>query len=333
MGDVSIYDVAKAAGVHGSTVSRTFSKPEEVSPSTRERVLKVAAELGYRVNPLGQALRRGSSNLVPLLVPDITNPFYAELAKAISAAAVPLGYQIVLCVTEGSVEQTSALLGTTGSLLSPFAIVAPSTRIDPATLGGVPLARRMVVIDRLPADLDLPTVVIDNAEGIRLAFEHLYSLGHRRIAYLSGTVGTFSGQARRQVYTQYATDAGVEPVELRGGYGPVAGRQAAEQFLALEHTPTAVMASNDMAAYSFISQIWARGLRIPDDLSVTGFDGIAIGESLIPPLTTIAQPLAELGQRAIALAERFAQTGEIGHEQLAPTFLLRESTAPPRATP
>ncbi|MFV0463149.1 MAG: LacI family DNA-binding transcriptional regulator [Nostocoides sp.] len=331
MGDVSIYDVARAAGVHASTVSRTFSNPQAVSAATRRRVLKVAAELGYRVNPLGQALRRGASTLVPLIVPDITNPFYGELADAVAAAAGPRGYQVVLCVTQGSEAQTTAFLASMHSLLSPFAIIAPSTRLDPVSLGTVGLAKRIVVIDRLPENLDLPTVVIDNALGVRLAFEHLYALGHRRIVFLSGTVGTFSGQARRAAFHDLAEAHGIEPTILLGGYGSAAGRSAADQFLAMDPRPTAVMSSNDMAAYGFMSAVWSSGLRIPEDLSVVGFDGLAIGETFVPPITTIAQPVIELGERAVLLAERLLATEEIGHEELMPTLLTRASTAPPQA--
>lgn len=326
MGEVSIYDVARAAGVHSSTVSRAFSHPQVVSPGTRERILRLADEMGYRVNPLGQALRRGASNLVPLIVPDITNPFYGELAKAIAAAAGPRGYEVVLCVTEGVAGRTSRYLSTMESLFAPFAIVAPSTRIDMAALGHSKLARRMIVIDRVPADLDVSTVFIDNELGIRLAFEHLYGLGHRRISYLTGTVGTFSAQERLEAYLALARAAGIEAVVLRGGYDPATSRKAVRAFAALPARPSAVMASNDLAGFGFISHVAELGIRVPDDVSVTGFDGVAIGANFNPPITTVAQPLADLGRFAVELAERFAATGTIEHVQLVPELLVRGST-------
>jgi DNA-binding LacI/PurR family transcriptional regulator len=232
-------------------------------------------------------------------------------------------------VTEGKEEETATFLASMHHLLSPFAIIAPSTRLDPAALGQVALARRMVVIDRLPPELDLPTVVMDNALGVRLALDHLIALGHTRIAYLSGTVGTFSGSERRRAYVDLAAEHGIAPVVIEGGYGAAAGHFAAEQFLALDPRPTAVVGSNDMAAYGFMAGVWDAGLHVPDDVSVTGVDGIAIGEALIPPITTVAQPLAELGERAVVLAERFTATGEIGHEVLVPSLLVRGSTGAP----
>ncbi|WP_308797849.1 LacI family DNA-binding transcriptional regulator [Agromyces silvae] len=326
MGELSLHDVAKAAGVHSSTVSRALSRPEAVNVKTRERILRIAEELGYRVNPLGQALRRKASNLVPLIVPDITNPFYGELAKAIAAVAGPRGYQLVLCVTEGVPGQTSAYLASMDALFSPFAIVAPSTKLDVDALGQAALAKRLIVIDRVPPELDVPTVFIDNRLGVRLSFEHLLELGHREIAYLTGTVGTYSGQERLDEFRILATAHGLAPSVINGGYGPEAGRAAAEQFLALPSRPTAVIASNDMAAFGFMSQVSERGVRIPEDLSVTGFDGVAIGATFNPSITTVAQPLAELGRRAIEVAERFVSTGVIEHELLVPELLIRRST-------
>jgi DNA-binding LacI/PurR family transcriptional regulator len=326
VGDVSIYDVAQVAGVHSSTVSRAFSRPEAVNAVTRERILRLAGEMGYRVNPLGQALRRGASNLVPLIVPDITNPFYGELAKAISAAAGPRGYEVVLCVTESVAGQTRRYLASMEALFSPFAIVAPSTRIDPEALGRSALARRMIVIDRVPAELEVSSVFIDNKLGIRLAFEHLYGLGHRLIAYLTGTVGTFSAQERLEAYRALARAAGIEPVVLAGGYDPATSRKAAVGFADLSSRPSAVIASNDLAAFGFIAHVAQLGVRVPDDLSVTGFDGVAIGANFNPPLTTVAQPLADLGRFAVELAERFAATGVIEHIELVPELLVRGST-------
>ncbi len=326
MGGVSIYDVAKAAGVHSSTVSRAFSRPEAVKPATRERILRIAEEMGYRVNSLGQALRRGASSLVPLIVPDITNPFYGELAKAVAAAALPRGYQVVLCVTEGVDGQTHHFLTSMGAHFSPFAIIAPSTRIDAGMLDRTPLARRTVVIDRVPRDLNVPTVFIDNRQGVELALDHLRSLGHRRIAYLTGTVGTFSAEVRLDAYRDLAGEAGIEPVVMRGGYGHAATLRGAEQFLALDPRPTAVIVSNDMAAFGFISRLTERGVRVPQDVSVTGFDGVPIGGNFTPAITTVAQPFEALGRRAVEVAERFCATGEIEHEELVPELLVRRST-------
>lgn len=330
MGELSIYDVAKAAGVHSSTVSRAFTRPGAVNVATRERILRIADELGYRVNPLGQALRTRTSNLVPLILPDITNPFYGELAKATAHAAGARGYQLVLCVTKGKADPTSQYLATMDSLFSPFAIVAPSTRLDHDALGRSSLAKRMVVIDRVPPEFNVPTISIDNARGIRLSMDHLLELGHTSIAYLTGNVGTFSARDRLEAYEQYAQANDIELVVIRGGYDTQASREAATTYLSLTRRPTAVLASNDMAAFGFVSQVAERGVRVPDDLSVVGFDGVGLCANFNPSLTTVLQPFEDMGHLAIDLAERFVAGGVVEHVLLVPELVQRRSTSSPR---
>jgi LacI family transcriptional regulator len=149
MANLSINVVAKAAGVHRSTVSRAFSQPEAVKAETREHVLRVAQELGYAMSPLAQALRRKTSTFVPLIVPNVTNPFFAELADAMTQAAGDRGYQLVLCVTNGDTVQTGGYLTAMQALYAPFGIVAPSTRVDLDALAQFDFGQRVVVIDRV----------------------------------------------------------------------------------------------------------------------------------------------------------------------------------------
>ena len=154
MADVTIDDVAKAAGVHRSTVSRALSRPEAVKVQTRELILRVAEELGYTMSPLAQALRSKTSIFVPLVVPDLTNPFYAELATTMTQAAGDRGYQLVLCITNGDNERTAGYLTAMQSLYAPFAIVAPSSRVDLDTLAQFGFGDRVVVIDRVDEHVD-----------------------------------------------------------------------------------------------------------------------------------------------------------------------------------
>ena len=149
MADLNIDVVAKAAGVHRSTVSRAFSRPEAVNARTREHILRVAEELGYTMSPLAQALRSKTSAFIPLIVPNIINPFYAELATTMTQAAGDRGYQLVLCITNGDNERTTRYLTAMQSLYAPFGIVAPSTRFDIDTLTQSGFGNRVVVIDRV----------------------------------------------------------------------------------------------------------------------------------------------------------------------------------------
>lgn len=326
MAEVSIDDVAAAAGVHRSTVSRAFSKPDAVRTATKEHVLRVAAELGYSMNPLAQALRRGASNLIPLIVPDITNPFFAELARTTAAAAEARGYQLMLCITGGDAGQTAGYVTSMHSMFSPFGVVAPSTRVDLEALRQYAFQNRVVVIDRVEDDPTVPTVTVDSAHGVNLAFEHLLGLGHTNIAYAPGIVGTYTAQDRWDAYHHAADIHGVTPVVLEAAPGTELGLGIVDHWLRERARPTAVIASNDLIAFAIISELGARGLSVPADLSVIGFDGLDLGAQFNPRVTSVRQPITDLGRIAIELGETLIAGGPPDHVVLEPTLLIRSST-------
>jgi LacI family transcriptional regulator len=169
MTKLSIDDVARAAGVHRSTVSRAFSRPEAVKAATREHVLRVAEELGYTMSPVARALRHGTTPLVPLVVPDVINPFYAELAESMTQAAGERGYQLLLCITDGSDVRTAEYLTAVHSLYAPFGVIAPSTRVNFERLRQFGFGDRVVVIDRVAEGSEVPSVTVDSRRGIELA--------------------------------------------------------------------------------------------------------------------------------------------------------------------
>ncbi|WIE65601.1 LacI family DNA-binding transcriptional regulator [Curtobacterium sp. MCLR17_036] len=331
MTDASIDDVAAAAGVHRSTVSRAFSNPTAVRAQTREHVLRVAAELGYSTNPLAQALRRRSSTLVPLVIPDITNPFFAELARATAAAAELRGYQLVLCVTENGGSSTAGYVNAMQAMYSPFGIVAPSTRVDLEALRTYGSKNRVVVLDRVEDDPTVPTVTVDSRRGVELAFEHLALLGHRAIAYAPGIVGTYTAQDRHEAYEQIATGHGTQPLVLGAPDGVELGAGIVDHWLAEPVRATAIIASNDAVAFAVIAELESRGHRVPDEVSVVGFDGLDLGAHIAPRLTSVRQPIADLGRIAVDLGEGLLDGGPVRHEVLQPTLLLRSSTAGPRS--
>src|SRR4051794_13500693 len=328
MTDLNIEAVAKAAGVHRSTVSRAFSRPDAVNAKTREHILRVAEELGYTMSPLAQALRSKTSAFVPLIVPNLINPFYAELATTLTQAAGDRGYQLVLCITNGDNERTTRYLTAMQSLYAPFGIVAPSTRFDIDTLTQFGFGDRVVVIDRVDQHATVPSVTVDNRRGIDLALTHLRSLGHRRIGYVSGISGTHTGQERSDAYRELADG---DPIVLDGGTDTEAAERAAGKFLAMTDRPTAIVAGNDMTAFGLISALAAQGLRVPTDVSVVGFDGLALSARFNPVLTTVRQPIADMGDIAIDLAEKKAADGSVDHVVLTPELLVRASTAGPPA--
>ena len=324
MAELSIDDVAKAAGVHRSTVSRAFSRPDAVRTETREHVLRVAAELGYTMSPLAQALRTKTSSFIPLIVPDITNPFYAELANTMTQAAGDRGHQLMLCITGGEDVRTAGYLTAMQALYAPFGVVAPSTRFDVATLTRFGFGHRVVVIDRVQADSEIPSVTVDSRRGIELAFEHLRALGHRRIGYVSGISGTYTAHERMDAYRDLVEG---EPLILDDGSDAEAGERAAARFVSLAERPTAIIAASDLVAFGLVSALAAHGVQVPADVSVIGFDGLALGVRFNPALTTIRQPIADMGDIALDLAEKKAVDGTVDHVVLTPELLVRASTA------
>lgn len=326
----SIEEVAAAAGVHKSTVSRAFSRPDAVKRQTREHVLAVASEMGYSMSPLAQALRTKSSTLVPLIVPDITNPFFGELATAMTAAAEAFGYHLVLCVTGDDGRATADYLQAMQAMYAPFAIIAPFGRLDPADLQQFGFGNRLVVIDRIESAHEVSTVTVDSNRGIRLAFDHLVELGHTSIAYVSGIAGTHTASDRREAYSALIDQHAMTPVMFESGMGAGAGERAAEEILHSAARPTAVIAANDLVAFGLISGLGAGGVRVPEDISVVGFDGLELGARSNPPLTSVQQPIAEMGRIAIDLARRVLDSGDIDHVVLEPSLLIRSSTGPAR---
>lgn len=326
MSDVSIDDVADAAGVHRSTVSRAFSKPEAVRATTREHVLRVAADLGYSMNPLAQALRRRSSSLVPLIVPDITNPFFAELARSTAAAAEARGYQLMLCITGGDTGQTANYVTAMHSMYSPFGVIAPSTRVDLEALRRYAFQNRVVVIDRVEDDPSVPTVTVDSAHGVELAFDHLRGLGHSAIAYAPGIIGTYTAHDRWDAYHQAAALHGMPPVVLEAAPGTELGPGIVDHWMRERVRPTAVIASNDVIAFGMISELSTRGFSVPADLSVIGFDGLDLGAQFSPRLTSVRQPITDLGRIAIDLGEALIAGDPPDHVVLEPSLLIRSST-------
>jgi DNA-binding LacI/PurR family transcriptional regulator len=198
--------------------------------------------------------------------------------------------------------------------------------MDIQTLTQFDFGHRVVVIDHLDEGSSVPSVTVDNRRGIELAFEHLRSLGHRRIGYVSGIFGTYTAKERMAAYRDLADG---DPIVLDSGSDTGAGERAAARFVALSDRPTAIIAGNDMVAFAVVSELTAQGFRVPADVSVIGFDGVALGARFNPALTTVCQPIADMGNIAIDLAEKKAVDGSVGHVMLTPQLLVRASTAGP----
>jgi DNA-binding LacI/PurR family transcriptional regulator len=325
---VTLQDVAREAGVAVSTVSRALANPGRVSARTREHVNQVARRLGYRPNLIARALPSGRSNMLALLVADITNPHHFGLVRGAEAQARAAGYTLVLGDTQGSHELEADHLDRLGSAMDGF--VLASSRLPEPALQAL-LGRCPVVLFNREAD-GFPSVVTDSEDGSRQVVEHLAALGHRRIAYLAGPVDAWVDGQRWRALSRHAARVGVEIARL-GPFAPTVEHGSAAADVSLAGPATALVAFNDLLAIGVLRRLEHLGVRVPEQLSVVGFDDIFGSDFCHPPLTTVTSPVEEAGR---ALIDLLLGT-RAGHAGLVlPTPLrVRDSTgaAATRPTP
>jgi len=324
---VTLHDVARAAGVAVSTVSRALSNPDRVSERTREHVRAVAERMDYRPNRIAQALPTGSMRMLGLLVPDITNPHHFGLVRGAEAQARAAGYTLVLGDTQGVPELEAEHAHRLGSAVDGFVLASPrGTDESLRQLGG----RRPVVLynRELPG---LRSVVTDAGDAARQIVDHLGALGHRALTYLAGPADSWADGVRHRAVAEHARAAGITLRSL-GPFAPTldGGTAAAEAAAAGDPDATALVAFNDLLAIGVLRRLERRGIRVPDDVSVVGFDDIFGSDFCHPPLTTVTAPVEEAGRRLVdaLLAAPGAAFAE--RTVLPATLLVRDSTAPPR---
>ena len=324
---VTITDVARTAGVSLSTVSRVMNDNPTVDAALAGRVRAVAAELGYSANPVARSLVLGRTQTVAVVIPDLANPTFQAILRGLSRAAAEDGYHVLIADTAEQVAEERVLASTTRRRTDGVILCAP--RLPQDELAALlPSLSPAVVINR-PPQAGAPTVAADYGSAMAELVAHLYALGHRRIAFLSGAVGSASGAARRAALDGARTaHADLEIVELPVGVDFDSGAAAADAVLATG--VTAALAFNDLVAMGLLSAVAARGVRVPEDLSVTGFDDIPFAPYTTPPLTTAAVPAAELGRRAWGAMSALLAGGEAAEAAvtLRPEVVLRGSTGP-----
>ncbi|MFI7542428.1 LacI family DNA-binding transcriptional regulator [Actinoplanes sp. NPDC049599] len=290
----TIDDVARAAGVATSTVSRAFSRPGRVSFETSERIHRIAAELGYRSTSLARALPTARTSMIALAISDITNPFYNEIIRGAQTAASEAGYTILLADTQESGTHERTALDRAVSAVE--GIVLATTRMPDSAIRMTAKQRPVIVLNR--AVNDVPCVVTDIPRGMRRAVEHLAELGHQRITYLAGPEASWSDGMRWRSLRESALELELQTRRI-GPFPPTVagGARAAVEFAA--NPTTAVIAYNDLVAIGAIRALTALGASVPRDVSVVGFDNIFAAELVTPPLTTVAAPLLAMGRTAV----------------------------------
>lgn len=356
---LTIKDVAQAAGVSASTVSRVLNSTVPVSPDLQKRVLEAVEALGYRPSISARSLRTRQTHTIGLILPDVTLPYFAEVAFGAEDAAIKHGYSILLCHSREDPEREKKYFSlltqkwVDGLIFS--ALEQPKELLDTVLRHGI----HAVQIDRVYDELAIHSLRIDNVKGGQLATRYLLECGHRRIFYFMGPTSVRPFVGRLEGYQQALTEAGVEftpdwvyrvdgfdtPLQLAAPNGSLwerwssfsfsfyvaFGYQASQQLLTQEQTrPTAIFAANDAIAIGAIRGLEAGGLVVPDDISVMGFDDVSYASLVKPALTTIAQPKYELGAKAVELIIKAAQTTKDlppQHITLDVDLVVRDSTA------
>jgi DNA-binding LacI/PurR family transcriptional regulator len=324
----SIRDVARKANVSPATVSRAFAEPGLVRHETLQRVLAVAEELRYRPSRAARSLTTGKTGNIGVIVPDLGNPFFPAILKGAQARAREADHAVFLADSEENPRLEYELVRAMARQVD--GVVLCSSRLSETQLQGLLRDTTLVLLNRRVRGAS--AVQLDGAGGMRQAVEHLVALGHQRIAFLGGPLSSWSNRERRRGLRACIRGKELEIVEF-GPFAPhfEAGQQAAD--LAVAADVTAVLAFNDLMALGVLSRLADRGIGVPDEISVVGFDDIPMASMATPHLTTVALPLEQAGRVAIELLlEQLAHPGAGTHEQgLAAQLIVRASTAPPQS--
>ncbi len=281
-----------------ATVSRVINNEKYVNDDLRQQILQVISEMGYQPDAIARGLRTKSTNVISLVIPDINNPYFPEVARGVQSVADEYEYVVILCNTDRVVKREQKFVNILNQQRVEGIIINPSG----STRGEMDLLNRLnipvVLISSQDILPDFDIVMVDNIQGSMLAIDHLVNLGHRRIGLVGGSREVSSGEQRYKGYLQAHTKYGISvenDLITEGSFDHNGGYECMKKLLALKNHPTAVFAANDIMAIGAVSAIFESGLKIPDDISIIGFDDIAYARMMYPKLTTISQPKFEMG--------------------------------------
>lgn len=329
---VTIKSVAEEAKVSVMTVSRVINHPGSVSDRTKQRVLKAIDELQYQPNQTARILKGKRANILGVLIPDFANPFYTDFIKQIEEVATPLGYRLLIASNTagtGQVENVKYLISRNvdAIIICSYSEIKDASKYILQNHFDVPA----VILDRIKEGTSISSVYADGFSGIKNMVEYLIGLGHRRIAMIKGASSYRIANDRFLGYQEALREHGIfcnEQYVWEGDYTMKSGAMAAEYFSSIEKRPTAIVSSSDYMAVGVINYLLQHGYRVPEDFSVTGYDGIHMGELLKPQLTTVALPIRTMARKAVELLIDELENGKKNNtvEVYVGDLLIRGST-------
>jgi LacI family transcriptional regulator len=325
-GKITISEVAREAGVSIATVSRVIQGRPTVAPALAARVREVARRLGYRPSPMARGLAIGATGMVGILVPQLANPYFHEVIKAVGAGAGQDGFRMLVLESNDLVEDEPELAAALYAHADGLILCSP--RMSDEALAALAVGRpRLVCVHRVPrGEHQPPGVACDMFTPMFELCRHLAQLGHRRVVYFFGSPHSWVNSERWRA-VQHAATLGLEPLLVEAGPSIDAGYAATDAAVAL--SPTALLAANDLCAVGVLTRLRELGLRVPQDMSLTGFDDIPFSRHTQPALTTARIPRAEMGEEVWALM-RSVMAGEAPPSRVLNTaeVLIRDSTGP-----
>lgn len=298
----TIRDVARKAGVSPATVSRFLNKKLQLPPESAKRIREAIWELDYKPNALARNLSVGETRMIGLVVPDIQNPFFAALAEAVERAAYGVGYRVLLCNTENQLAKELAYLDLLSHRIADGILLVSNHAYDGSVAIAVGGHRNVVVLDEDIPSAHVHRVLAHNERGGWLATRHLIENGHKQIAHVGGPEGLFSADARYAGYRRALEEAGLEVAQsavIRGPYTYLFGESVLPRLRDLR--VTAAFCASDYVAVGALNAAVEAGLSVPRDLSIVGFDDMPFANMLNPPLTTVRQPVQEMGRVGVEL--------------------------------
>ena len=329
---VTLKELAMRANVHPSTISRVANNDPSlrIAAATRLRIEGLLRETGYQPNGVARGLKMRQTKVLAVVIPDITNPFFAALFRGVEDAASPRGFNVLLCNTDGMPDRQRSHLQSLQARRVDGVIVASSFLKDPSVRELRGQKGPYVLVNRFSDEGEDPFVGSDDLLGGQLATTHLVELGHTRIGHLAGKPTVSTGILRRRGFLAALAFAGITPdprLIIEAGYTEESGALAGRRLLSLPDPPTAVFAVTDMVALGLAGVARQLGLRIPQDLAIVGYNDIPLASRVSPGLTTMHVPIHEFGSVAVRLLLEQLESESVGRRvRFTPDLIVREST-------